>query len=99
MELMVSCLRQIRWLCVIITPGGEHVVPLPLAWASISLDFDSANLKNKKNVIFLFKPLLYTYYVICRVFMDDWLIMIMKCDEGKNANVKRSSCEKFSVTK
>merc|ERR1719312_208144 len=40
---MVMSRPQISWLCVIITPGGEHIVPLPLARASIYLDLHSAN--------------------------------------------------------
>ena len=36
---------QISRLCVVVSPGGEHIIALPLAGSPVHLDLDSAHLK------------------------------------------------------
>ena len=36
---------QVSWLGVVVSPGGKHVIALPLAGAPVHLDLDSAHLK------------------------------------------------------
>jgi hypothetical protein len=34
---------SIKWLGVVISPGGEHIIALALAGASVGLDLDTTN--------------------------------------------------------
>ena len=42
---------QVCRLCVVVSPGGEHVVALALAGAPVHLDLDTTHLKGQDVII------------------------------------------------